>query len=258
MIVLSCGVHDPEGGLAWMLKKQIPVLQKIFGKIVITATKFTNEALLAALREMGCQVIKRTGGGVGLTYRAAIQRGHEAAGRNPLLHLDFDRALHWARTHPEELARIAKRAARVNWFVGERTARALRTHPKTQIKTETEANRLLSKALGEDRLRDYISTCWGYSRAARAIILRTRATRNFSFYGKWNLALYKAGIRPTFISCDGLAWETPDHYRETVAKAGGIAAFRAAMETAEEWERRWQTAREILHDIRPNALPQDR
>lgn len=252
MLTITCGLHDPDAGLAWQLTDQVPVLRSIFDKVVVTATMNTDNGILEELRRLGCEVAKRRphAYGPGLTLREAVRRGHAAAGEGPMLFMDMDRALHWARTKPEEFARIAKRVGRAEWFIGERSSRAHRTHQRALVETETEANAILSKALGERRMHDYLAPCIGFSSAARKIVLSLPRRRDFSLIGQWFLALKKAGFRPTYAMCEGMDWETPDQFRDLVKKLGGKAAFRASLDASpEEWEKRRQIARDTVRDI---------
>lgn len=252
MLTLACGLHDSDAGLAWQLTDQVPVLRSIFNTVVVTATVQTDATVLKELRRLGCRVTKRRSHayGPGLTLREAVRHGHAAAGAGPMLFMDMDRALHWARTKPEEHARIAKRAANVEWFIGERSPRAYRTHQRALIETEALANGLLSKALGERRVHDFLAPCIGLSPAARETVLRLPTRRDFSLIGQWILALQKAGFRPTYARCDGMDWETPDQFRDLVKRLGGKAAFRASLDASPaEWEKRRKIARDAAHDI---------
>lgn len=252
MLTLTCGIHDPDAGLAWELAECVPVLFSIFDKVIVTATMQTDEGVLEELRRLGCVVARRRthAYGPGLTLRETIRRGHAAAGTGPLLYMDMDRALHFARTKPEEYARLAKRVARAEWFIGERSPSAYRTHQRALIETEAGANVIISKAIGEKKVHDFLTSCIGLSPAACETILRLPARRDFAVLGQWALALKKAGFKPTFASFDGLDWETPYQFRDLVKKLGGIAAFRAHLDASpEEWEKRRQIARDTVRDI---------
>lgn len=248
MAILSSSLHDPHAGLAWMLP-HVATLRATFDKVVVTATASTSDALLLDLRRLGCAVAKRPNDTVGLTYRDTVRRGHMAGARTLFL-LDFDRALHWARTRPEELARAAKRAERHEWFIGERTPRAYRSHHLPLYKTEQEPNRIIAKRLGERTTHDYLSSCVGLSRGAQEAVLSAPTRRDLSVFGLWPLAVKKAGYRPAYATFEGLEWETADQNRDKVEALGGVAAFRASLDNPAEWEKRERMAIEFVRDYK--------
>lgn len=248
MAILSCSLHDPRAGLAWMLP-HVTALRAIFDRVIVTATSSTDNSLLQELRRLGCTVAKRRDDTVGLTYRATVRRGY-AAGARTLFLLDFDRALHWARTRPDELARAAKRAERHEWFIGERTPRAYRSHHLPLYKTEQEPNRIIAERLGEKNPHDYLSSCVGLSRGAQEAILATPTRRDLSLFGLWPLALKKAGYRPAYAAYEGLEWETADQNRDKVKEAGSVAVWRKSLDNPAEWEKRERMANEFVRDYK--------
>lgn len=248
MAILSSSLHDPHAGLAWMLP-HVTTLQKIFDKVLVTATSSTDPALLVELRRLGVLVLKRSSDTVGLTYRETVRRGYQRNAHTLFL-LDFDRALHWARTRPEELARAAKRAERTEWFIGERTPRAYRSHHLPLYKTEQEPNRIIATHLGEKKPHDYLSSCVGLSRGAQEAVLSTPVRRDISLFGLWPLALKKAGYHPTYASYEGLEWETADQNQEKVNALGGVVAFRTSLDNPTEWEKRERMAVEFIRDYK--------
>lgn len=248
MAILSSSLHDPHGGLTWMLP-HVATLQTIFDKVIVTATASTSDALLSELRRLGVAVAKQPKDTVGLTYRATVRHGY-AAGARTLFLLDFDRALHWARTRPEELARAAKQAERHEWFIGERTPRAYRSHHLPLYKTEQEPNRIIAAHLGEQKPHDYLSSCVGLSRGAQEAVLAAPTRRDLSLFGLWPLTLKKAGYRPTYVPYEGLEWETADQNQEKVKTLGGVVAFRKSLDNPAEWEKRERMAAEFVRDYK--------
>lgn len=249
-MILSAGLYDPKGGLAWMLEKGMPIVMDVFDAVLVTAVPPTDRALIEALKEYGCDVGQCRPLGGGYTLHEAVRRGHKLAGRAPTLYMDMDRVLHWALTRPEEMARVVKRAERCDWFVGERTPRAHRSHQRALYETETIANEFVSLALGERKTHDYCVPCLGLSPAAREAFLGARMRRDFSMMTAGLMAIKKAGLNPTYLSADGFDWETPDWHREDVKKAGGVEAYRKSFDTPEEWARRRKIAQDVMRGCR--------
>jgi hypothetical protein len=63
-------------------------------------------------------------------------------------------------------------------------------------------------------------------------------------YGEWVALLAGLGEPLAYVECDGLDWETPDRDRRAVARVG-LAAWRDAMSTPEEWRLRRTMAAEF-------------
>jgi hypothetical protein len=76
---------------------------------------------------------------------------------NHLFYCDFDRALHWIKTYPEELTQIVESPPDNDYVLIGRTKRAFQTHPKTQTMTEGIGNTLASKMLNFPETRDILS-----------------------------------------------------------------------------------------------------
>jgi len=108
MTILTCGLHDPSGGLRWTAEKHLPILLSIFDQVLITTSPETDPALLAWLEEQGCVVYRRKGKIIAQNYLDAIHQGVKA-GTDTIFYCDADRALHWARAYPQELKRVPKK-----------------------------------------------------------------------------------------------------------------------------------------------------
>jgi hypothetical protein len=63
-------------------------------------------------------------------------------------------------------------------------------------------------------------------------------------YGEWVGLLAGLGAPLAYVECDGLEWETPDRDPRGVARRG-LAAWRRAMSTPEEWALRGAMAAEF-------------
>jgi len=252
MTMLTCGLHDPHGGLLWIAKKYADVLTKIFHHVHMTASPNTDPELLIWLQEHGCTIHHRRTNNIPQTYFEAIQRGVETKAET-IFYCDADRALHWARTYPAELKRAAAMATKADYFVGMRGPKEHQSHHDALYYTEQLPNAIISERMEEKMRRDYLSGCYGFSQKAATYIVKHMKADSLSLYGDWPLIMKRHGFKPTYRICKGLGWETPDQHTDDVERLGSVDAYREWLSSPAEWKRRAKMALEFVEKITPNS-----
>ena len=252
MTTLTCGLHDPEGGLLWTVEKHLNMLLNMFDQVVMTASPATDKVLLERLETHGCIVHRRSMNSAAQTCFDAIGHGLET-GAEVIFYCDADRALHWARTYPEELRKVAKLATRTDYFIGMRGQQEYQSHHEALYYTEQLPNAIISQAMGEKKQHDYLSGCYGFSKKAATYIVKHMKANDFSMFGEWPLLMKRHGFAPTYRVCKGLEWETPDQHMDDVERCGSIEAYREWLSSPAEWKKRATMAMEFVKTLVPKS-----
>lgn len=235
-----------------MIEKNIPILLRAFDEVVITASPMTDTALLRTLGILGCTIHRRKSNVITETYLDAIRHGLET-GADTILYCDTDRILHWTRTYPNELKKIAKLATKSDYFIGMRGPREYQSHHDALYYTEQLPNAIISQAMGEKKQRDYLSGCYGFSKKAATYIVKHMKAKDFAMFGEWPLIMKRHGFTPTYQVCKGLEWETADQHMDDVKRCGSIEAYREQLSSPAEWKRRAMMATEFVKTITPKS-----
>ncbi len=226
-------LHDPEARLLAALEARASLLAH-YARVYIRATGETDGRLLQMLRARGAAVIAGpasepgAGARIGEARREAL-RAACAESHQSFLYCDFDRWLHWAGSHAEELlalpGRIAARHPRPWYVVLGRTARAFATHPLVQQVAERATNHALSLAIGR-RLDATAGACW-LSREGAALILRESSEPTNATDLEWPALIYRAAPRRlAYVANEGLEFETAEFFAAEIAAAGGAAQWQ--------------------------------
>ncbi|NDJ51460.1 MAG: hypothetical protein GYB68_00070 [Chloroflexi bacterium] len=160
---------------------------------------------------------------------------------------DFDRLVHWAECDPDDLRETLAAIPAADCTVIGRTEAAWTTHPRCMMETEALFNDVFSRLIGSEM--DFGSSARGFSRsAAEAILRRSPPSDGYAIDTAWPLVVQQAGMLVAYREADGLAWETPDRYRDAAA----TEAQRQEMITAwdadpDRWAQRVAVARLILN-----------
>jgi hypothetical protein len=246
MTVFVTALHDPKAKLKKLSDQHVKDLLQIFDKVILSASKQTNRQYLNTLNKQGCNIVSRTNSSIARAYYTAIKKGY-ASNAKKIFYCDFDRILHWVHFFPKELKKVTK--INCNYLVCERRPQDYKKHHQALYETEIISNKIISKALGEKKYHDYLSGCFVYSRAATKVVLKSGVKKGMQHYGVWPIKLAAAGIKPKYIYCKGLEWETPDRFKKEIKKAGGIRKWRENLSNSTEWQRRVRWAREFVEDI---------
>lgn len=252
MTTLTCGLHDPKGGLLWTAKQHLQILLDTFDQVVIIASPATDNTLLVFLKEQGCIVYRRNVNVIAETYFDSIKHGLET-GANTILYCDSDRAFHWASTYPKELKVVAAIVSKTDYFIGMRGRREYQSHHDALRFTEQLPNAIISQAMGEKKQHDYLSGCYGFSKKAATYIVKHMEAKDFSMFGEWPLLMKHHGFPPTYRVCKGLEWETPDQHMDDVERCGSIEAYREWLSSSTEWKKRATMAMEFVKTLVPKS-----
>src|SRR5438067_2129426 len=156
-----------------------------------------------------------------------------------------DRALHWLRRAPRELAAVVRVGRRYPAVIVGRTEKAHRSHHLPLYATEVVANRLLAARLGlTGRIDLLVPSFIMTDTLVRQLVTRSRA-RGEAIYGEWAALVVQLGRDVAYLECRGLDWETPDRHRRSVRRVG-LPAWRNRWSSPAEWDLRIDMPSEIL------------
>ncbi len=248
-VVLATTHHDPEGRLEAQARRILPRLAGLYAGVVVAAAGDAQDRTTALLRESGALI--QTGDPARLdTFRYLGRRRREAVTQalaawpaTTHTHLcDFDRVLHWAEFHFDELRATLDRLREHDFTVLGRTPRAFDTHPRVQRDTEALINHAFSLASG--RAWDVGAASRGVSRRAAAA-LSTCDDDTIGNDCSWPLILQQRDdMRLGYFPTEGLEFETLDRYADEAAALGGNAAWIARMDAD---PRQWATRLHLAH-----------
>jgi hypothetical protein len=198
---------------------------------------------VSQLRERGYSTF-RAEDSVISSYQTALSRAL-TPNVDSLFYCDLDRALHWIKSHPQELEALATTNYENDFVLIGRTRRAFDTHPETQTITEGIGNTLASKVLGFQETRDILGTTWILTPTLAKKVIKLKQMNQFGFYAEWPITLWRSARRPKYVESEGLEWETPDRYPEEI-RAQGLDEWRRSFQTASEWRKRTEMLRDFI------------
>jgi hypothetical protein len=243
-IALAATLHDPTAALADDVAAALPKLAALYAGVAVATSPPTADRMRRLLEDAGVYAgtppANRRGPLYRMALRTALTRGAPA-----VHYLDFDRAVHWVRVAPRELAAVLRLARRKGPLVVGRTPSAHASHHRPLWATEIVTGRLLADALGvAGRLDVLVPSFVVPAATAHALARRSRA-RDEDVYGEWPALL--AAIEPVlgYVECAGLDWETPDRFRRAVRRVGK-PAWRRRQDTPAEWALRAAMAEAIV------------
>lgn len=243
MPVILAAIWHPRGEMG-RFSRALPVLRSLYGQMVIVVPGQVEPADLRAVREVAAPyALLRTSG-----WERARTTALEAAlaVEGDVIHaIDMDRLLHWVDTYLAELEETVATMTGVDCLITGRTARAFATHPRAMQETEDLANLLACSLLRTTGL-DVCAGSRGLSRRAAGLLLRHT---DGPVWGdvSWPVLLHRFGYHLQHVAAEGLEWETPDHFRETVATPAERQAVAAEVDRdPAEWARRVDVAGQIL------------
>lgn len=235
-IALVSPFHDPRGSLLTEATAVAPILKNIFDVVYVSLSDQTSRRYLDIFERNGMHFEFRVeDGDIGERYRACLRAGI-AESVEQLLLMDFDRALHWARSFPDELEVVAEQIKVNEGFTSlVRSRRAFETHPQTQRETELVANEIASEVVG--RQVDILSGAYGMDVEVAKVLVKEISKNDFGFYGEILAIPFREGFEINGIEVEGLEWETPDQYKEEIHKVG-YSQWLNNFQSLEEWEKR--------------------
>ncbi|MDA8219502.1 MAG: hypothetical protein M0Z94_18030, partial [Dehalococcoidales bacterium] len=219
--------HDPDKRLLKAMGDTLGPLFAKFGGVYVVLSQRTHPDVEAALRGMGVDTERERKPAVGASRRQALAMARQA-GSTHCLYCDLDRALHWARDYPSELAQTLARVSESDLLVIGRTARAFASHPRCMTETEGAANHVFG--LTFRREWDICAAARGISTAAADAILAESRVDGVGTEGEWPaLLLKREGLRFDYVETEGMEYETPDRFPDEVRAAGGAEAWTEAV-----------------------------
>lgn len=240
-VALAC-TWQPRGELP-RLRHWRATLLDVYNGVFIALPPDTGPTLAATLNDLpGVHALVAADWAQG---RPTALRAALATDATSIHYCDLDRALHWVETRPDELRATVEAVQRVDCLVLGRTDWAWATHPAAMRETEALFNLVFSAALGIDA--DFGAGSRGLSRRATEFVLAHGPATHW-IDAAWPVLLRRAGFTLAALAVDGLAWETPDRDRATVADEATRRALAAAWDAdATQWAFRARVvAREIL------------
>ena len=245
-VTLALIQYDPHGALFNQTVRVFPRLRQVFGDIAVFANAATAPRSIDYLQQNGVRVVAEATQ-VGLNHLGRFRRAAvELALHGPcsfIFYCDFDRVLHWAEFHPQELQGVAQQIRSHDFTVLGRTARAFATHPRIQRDTEAIINHVFERVSG--RAWDTGAGARGLSRRAAEAIVAGCRDDQISNDVTWPLCLQqRGGFTLGCIETEGLEFETPDRYPDEVARAGNVQAWREQLDDdPQHWAHRLELAR---------------
>lgn len=237
-VCLVSVVHDPDGGLMATMAGALPGLLAAHAAAYVVVSERTSREVADRLRRLDMHVAHETIPGVGSSRRQALGMAAEA-GHRWFHYCDFDRALHWARDYPGELAATLALVSQSDMLVIGRTPRAFASHPRCMIDTERLANRVFALRHGLEW--DLCGAARGLSAQAAEVLLAKSRVRGVGTEAEWPALLREAApsLRLDYVEVEGMEYETADRFPGEVAAAGGLVAWGEALSRRpEQWERR--------------------
>lgn len=252
-VALVSPLFDPEARLAPELAKYGESLRKIFhNHTSISVSANTNKKIFTLLDTLSFTYViqtQDTGFALGDNVRNAFTCALKSS--DAYFHfIDFDRALHWTKRFPNELAKVIKTIPTRSGYISmERTRRAFETHPLIQRSTETSINAIASKVVGTDV--DIMSGSFAVDRPTAELLVKKTKQRGFGIYAEIIETVWKAKKPITTLEVDGLEWETPDQFQKKIQQEG-YTAWLQEFESLPEWEKRIRlvetSAEELLEE----------
>ncbi|TMA99470.1 MAG: hypothetical protein E6J70_12870 [Deltaproteobacteria bacterium] len=243
-MALAATLHDASGALRHDVERLLPRLQALYRGVAVATSPPTDARVTALLARAGVHAGTPPSNQRGPLYRLALRRAL-AAGAPRVHYVDFDRALHWVRRAPRELAAVLRAARRHPVLVLGRTEKAHRSHHVPLYATEAVANRLLAGRLGLVGRIDLLVPSFVATDALVTRLLARSRARDAAVYGEWAALIVGLAREIAYLECRGLDWETPDRHRRAVRRAG-LAAWRSRWATAAEWDLRIDIASATL------------
>jgi len=234
--------------MAEQIARMLPVLTRIFGGVAIQAAYASQPGTIDRLRAAGALVRQEASPDfnglplLGAARRAVLELALQLDTQH-ILFCDFDRALHWAEYHPDELVRVVAAIAAHDFTVLGRTERAFASHPRIQRDTEALINHVYSLASGS--AWDITGAARGISRRAALAILDGCPDQTIGTDVSWPLFLQRAdGFALGYIATEGLEFETADRFGDQIEQAGGLANWIARLDqNPQQWAFRLELAR---------------
>lgn len=223
MVALVSTLHDPDGRMVDATSRLYGRITNLYEGVAVVPTPTTSPRLLDALPGAIVRPLAESNGSIGVGRRHALRLGIES-GAPHLHYCDFDRVLHWIERYPEELDSVIEAIQRHDYLILGRTDRAFATHPRVQRDTEAITNHAFSLWYGKPV--DVTAGSCGVSRQAAGLLLQRSTAPTNATDAEWPaLVALSEGHLVGYLETEGLEFETPDYFRDEIARAGSLDAW---------------------------------
>ncbi|KPL81283.1 hypothetical protein [Herpetosiphon geysericola] len=242
MSLVLASAWQPRGELA-RFERLLPQLSQLYRSIVISTPPTIDQAFLQTLNTLPNVRAVPTNEWVQGRHVALAEA--LKAQPNYIHAIDFDRALRWIETRPNELTSIAQRSQTHCLIIG-RTWQAYATHARALIETERTSNTMASFFLGTPM--DFSAGARGFTPvAAHFILANSPPIDALGTDAEWPILLHRGGFKLNYCEVDGLDWEIPDQFQ---AQAADVEAQQSQAATydrnVEHWRYRVEVAQRIV------------
>ncbi len=228
---LAATHHDEDGRLYDQAVRVLPRLSSVYDYLTVFVTPTTVDRSRALLQSAGVDV--QTGAPdlpcghlhLGLWRRLAVAHALDSAPGATHIHFcDFDRLLHWAECHLDELRATLNYLVDYDFTVLGRTSHAFHSHPRAQRDTEGIVNHVFAQVSGLDW--DVTAASRGLSRRAARAIVDGCDDNSIGSDCSWPLFMQRQpDLSLGYLSTAGLEFETLDRYPDEVNIPGGATAW---------------------------------
>ncbi len=256
-IGLATTHHDPDGRLNEQIQRLLPIIQELYGSVVVRVTSESDLQSIEALRSAGAHVTLGSADKSGLRELGLVRRQvvADTLGTDcTYIHLcDFDRVLHWIEFHGAELKAVLDWLPTYDFVVLGRTRQAFQSHPRVQRDTERIINFAYAQQSGDSW--DVTAASRGISRRAAELLIAQSKDDTIGNDCTWPILLHSIpGMTLGYWPTKGLEYETADRYADEVAAAGGVEAWKARIDSdLHAWELRLELARIEIAAMRDHA-----
>lgn len=148
-LALLTVTHDPNAKNLNLMNQLKKAIKDIYGEIFIAISDKSSIEYIEELKSSNFNVKIIPKNGAAEARRAVVKFG--LSGESEFFHYcDFDRLLTWGENYLEELKRTVSTKMDDDYLILGRTERAMQTHPKEWIETETITNKIVSMELGQE------------------------------------------------------------------------------------------------------------
>ncbi len=251
-VALAATHHDPDGRLYSQMVRAFPRLQQYFDNIAIlltpTSAAQTQSWLVQADITLRVAPPDEPIGHLhlGRWRRGAVDLALQAFPDSDwFLFCDLDRVLHWIEYWPDELMVTLEGLPAADVTVLGRTPRALASHPRAQVATESLVNEVFGRMTGYGW--DVMAAARGLSRRAAHLIATTSQDDSIGADCTWLLLAQQAGLTMAYRATEGLEFETLDRFTDEVAALGSAEAWIERFDAdLRNWLMRVDLARTVI------------
>jgi hypothetical protein len=252
-VALTMPINQTDERLSDLIQAHLPALASCYAGLVAYCSRATHPGILDLLHQHGVSVRVDEGEAAGISrigdVRRETIRAGLLAGTSHLQMCDFDRAVHWVASYPEEMREVIAEIPSYDLLVLGRTERAWATHPPYQRETEPLFNQVFALVTG---LRwDVGAGSRGLSRRAAETLLEVSREQTVGIDAELPLLLLqRIDFRVGHRLCEGLEFETADRFKAEIESAGSYAAWEAQISAdPQRWVFRMKLAQIIAEAV---------